>query len=58
MGRVVRFDSVSKILSAGIRIGFACGPLPIMAAIDAHVRRPLSLSLPLFAVSRVSRALT
>ncbi|KAI0707294.1 PLP-dependent transferase [Earliella scabrosa] len=36
VGRVVRFDSLSKILSSGIRIGFACGPEPIMAVIDLH----------------------
>ncbi|GJE89936.1 PLP-dependent aminotransferase family protein [Phanerochaete sordida] len=35
-GRVLRFDSLSKILSAGIRIGFLCGPEPLMAAIDMH----------------------
>ena len=38
VGRVLRFDSLSKILSAGIRIGFACGPAPIMDVIDMHVR--------------------
>jgi len=38
VGRVLRFDSLSKILSSGIRIGFACGPEPIMQAIDMHVR--------------------
>ncbi|KAH9846644.1 PLP-dependent transferase [Lenzites betulinus] len=36
VGRVVRFDSLSKILSSGIRIGFACGPEAIMTAIDLH----------------------
>ncbi|KAF8646220.1 hypothetical protein AX16_007361 [Volvariella volvacea WC 439] len=36
VGRVVRFDSFSKILSAGIRIGFASGPEPILRAMDAH----------------------
>ncbi|KAI0749623.1 PLP-dependent transferase [Daedaleopsis nitida] len=35
-GRVIRFDSLSKILSSGIRIGFACGPEPIMNVIDMH----------------------
>ncbi len=34
VGRVLRFDSLSKILSAGIRIGFASGPEPLLAAID------------------------
>lgn len=37
VGRVVRFDSVSKILSSGIRIGFASGPEPIVAAMEMHV---------------------
>ncbi|KAF7337049.1 PLP-dependent transferase [Mycena venus] len=36
VGRVLRFDSISKILSAGMRIGFASGPAPILRAIDAH----------------------
>ncbi|KAI0058407.1 PLP-dependent transferase [Artomyces pyxidatus] len=35
-GRVLRFDSFSKILSAGIRIGFVTGPDKILAAIDSH----------------------
>jgi tryptophan aminotransferase len=36
MGRVLRFDSLSKILSAGIRVGFASGPEPLLQAIDSH----------------------
>ncbi|EJD07066.1 PLP-dependent transferase [Fomitiporia mediterranea MF3/22] len=36
VGLVLRFDSVSKILSAGIRIGFASGPKPILDAMDLH----------------------
>ena len=36
-GHVLRFDSFSKVLSAGIRIGFASGPTPLLAAIDMHV---------------------
>ena len=39
VGRVLRFDSMSKILSAGIRIGFASGPEAILTAMDRHVRR-------------------
>ncbi|KAJ7157622.1 TdiD protein [Mycena crocata] len=35
-GRVLRFDSISKILSAGMRIGFASGPAPLLRALDAH----------------------
>ncbi|KAH7921589.1 PLP-dependent transferase [Leucogyrophana mollusca] len=36
VGRVLRFDSLSKILSAGMRIGFASGPKPFLDAIDLH----------------------
>ncbi len=39
IGRVLRFDSLSKILSAGIRIGFTTGPTPLLDAMDGHVRR-------------------
>ncbi|KAG6840389.1 hypothetical protein C0991_007019 [Blastosporella zonata] len=35
-GRVLRFDSLSKILSAGIRIGFVSGPTRLLQAINAH----------------------
>jgi tryptophan aminotransferase len=38
VGRVLRFDSLSKISSAGIRIGFASGPEPLLNAIDGYVR--------------------
>jgi len=37
LGRVLRFDSLSKILSAGIRIGFASGPEPLVVAMNRHV---------------------
>ncbi|KAI9574053.1 TdiD protein [Boletus coccyginus] len=36
LGRVIRFDSFSKILSAGMRMGFASGPKPIIDAMDMH----------------------
>ncbi|KAF8626924.1 hypothetical protein AX17_006425 [Amanita inopinata Kibby_2008] len=36
VGRVLRFDSISKIVSAGIRIGFASGPAPILQAVDRN----------------------
>ncbi|KZT23122.1 PLP-dependent transferase [Neolentinus lepideus HHB14362 ss-1] len=36
VGRVLRFDSLSKVLSAGIRIGFASGPEPLLRAMDMH----------------------
>jgi tryptophan aminotransferase len=38
VGRVLRFDSFSKVLSAGTRIGFVTGPAPVLDAIDRHVR--------------------
>ncbi|KAH8822857.1 TdiD protein [Flagelloscypha sp. PMI_526] len=34
VGRVVRFDSLSKVLSAGIRIGFCSAPTPILNLMD------------------------
>ena len=37
IGRVIRFDSFSKILSAGMRMGFASGPKPIIDVMDLHV---------------------
>ncbi|TFL05043.1 PLP-dependent transferase [Pterulicium gracile] len=33
-GRVIRFDSFSKVLSAGLRLGFVTGPAPVLDAID------------------------
>ncbi|KIP06241.1 hypothetical protein PHLGIDRAFT_24665 [Phlebiopsis gigantea 11061_1 CR5-6] len=35
-GRVVRFDSLSKVLASGLRLGFVSAPTPIVAAINAH----------------------
>lgn len=40
VGRVLRFDSLSKILSSGLRIGFVSGPEPLVNAIDMHVGGP------------------
>jgi kynurenine/2-aminoadipate aminotransferase len=34
--RVLRFDSFSKILSAGIRLGWATGPKPLIDRIALH----------------------
>lgn len=39
VGRVLRCDSLSKVLSAGIRIGFASGPTPLLDVMDLHVRQ-------------------
>src|SRR5258708_35792370 len=38
VGRVIRFDSLSKIISAGLRMGFVSGPVPVLQAIDLYVR--------------------
>ncbi|XP_068230473.1 kynurenine/alpha-aminoadipate aminotransferase, mitochondrial-like [Palaemon carinicauda] len=35
-GRVLRFDSFSKVLSSGIRIGFVTGPKPLVQRILLH----------------------
>lgn len=35
-GRVLRFDSFSKILSSGIRVGFVTGPEPLVDRIQLH----------------------
>jgi len=35
-GLVLRFDSFSKVLSAGLRIGAVTGPDPLLRAIDMH----------------------
>ena len=37
-GRVIRFDSFSKILSSGIRLGFVTGPKPLMERIVLHMQ--------------------
>ncbi|KAH9928352.1 pyridoxal phosphate-dependent transferase [Fomitopsis serialis] len=36
VGRVLRFDSLSKTISAGLRVGFASGPEPILRVMDLH----------------------
>ncbi|TRY64269.1 hypothetical protein TCAL_03982 [Tigriopus californicus] len=40
-GRVLRFDSFSKILSSGIRLGFLSGPRPLMNRIVLHMQSSL-----------------
>lgn len=41
VGRVLRFDSFSKVLSAGFRIGWLTGPERLLTAIERHVRAPV-----------------
>lgn len=36
--RVLRFDSFSKLLSAGIRVGFATGPAELIERIELHTQ--------------------
>eukprot|EP01027_Heterolobosea_sp_BB2_P012194 GEZU01017689.1.p1 GENE.GEZU01017689.1~~GEZU01017689.1.p1 ORF type:complete len:267 (+),score=96.48 GEZU01017689.1:158-958(+) len=37
-GRVLRFDSLSKILSSGLRLGFVTGPRPLVDRINLHMQ--------------------
>ncbi|KAL3801514.1 hypothetical protein HJC23_000952 [Cyclotella cryptica] len=37
-GRVLRFDSFSKIFSAGMRIGFVTAPIPLLERINLHIQ--------------------
>ncbi|GMI23592.1 hypothetical protein TrCOL_g11294 [Triparma columacea] len=37
-GRVIRFDSFSKLLSSGIRVGFATGPTELIERIELHTQ--------------------
>jgi len=37
-GRVLRFDSFSKVLSSGIRLGFVTGPKPLVDRVMLHVQ--------------------
>ncbi|KAJ4482362.1 TdiD protein [Lentinula aciculospora] len=36
LGRVLRFDSFSKIVAGGLRLGWATGPEALVSAIDLH----------------------
>ena len=46
LGRVLRMDSFSKIVSAGFRLGWVTGPDVLIRAIESHVRRsPTSIFL-------------
>ncbi|KAL7516889.1 hypothetical protein ACHAWF_000089, partial [Thalassiosira exigua] len=37
-GRVVRFDSLSKLVSSGLRVGFATGPPALLERVNYHVQ--------------------
>lgn len=34
--RVIRFDSFSKVISSGVRIGFVTGPSELLQRMDLH----------------------
>lgn len=37
-GRVIRFDSFSKILSSGLRLGIVTGPKDLLRTIELHIQ--------------------
>merc|ERR1712213_307604 len=37
-GRVLRFDSFSKVLSSGLRLGFVTGPPTLIDRINLHIQ--------------------
>lgn len=37
VGRVLRFDSFSKVMAAGFRVGWLTGPEILLKAVEAHV---------------------
>lgn len=37
-GRVLRFDSFSKVLSSGLRLGWVTGPKPLIQTIELHIQ--------------------
>lgn len=37
-GRVLRFDSFSKIMSSGLRVGFITGPKTLLHRVELHMQ--------------------
>lgn len=37
-GRVLRFDSLSKVLSSGLRLGWVTGPKQLIQIIELHIQ--------------------
>ncbi|XP_045597373.1 kynurenine/alpha-aminoadipate aminotransferase, mitochondrial isoform X1 [Procambarus clarkii] len=37
-GRVLRFDSFSKIISSGLRVGYVTGPAPLVERLNVHMQ--------------------
>jgi kynurenine/2-aminoadipate aminotransferase len=40
-GRVMRFDSFSKVLSSGLRVGYATGPKPLVRSLELFLQATL-----------------
>ncbi|KAG7089186.1 hypothetical protein E1B28_010888 [Marasmius oreades] len=53
VGRVIRFDSCSKVLSAGLRIGWACGPEMIVDAMIQCVSAERFFKYVLFSITEI-----
>ena len=43
-GRVIRFDSFSKILSSGVRLGFVTGPKELIQRIVLHMQVNININ--------------
>jgi kynurenine/2-aminoadipate aminotransferase len=56
-GRVVRFDSLSKVVSSGLRIGYATGPTPLIHQLEL-VQQASSLHASGIAQAIVAQLLT
>ena len=54
-GRVLRFDSFSKILSSGIRIGFTTGPKELIRYLELSMQASVLHAASLSQVSHVYR---
>lgn len=54
-GRVIRFDSFSKILSSGLRLGVVTGPQFLLRQIELHVQ---SSTLQTSSIAQVIRSKT
>ncbi|KAK4293366.1 hypothetical protein Pmani_033929 [Petrolisthes manimaculis] len=55
-GRVLRFDSFSKIVSAGLRVAFVTGPAPLLAVMELHLQSSVICG-PMFSQVLVSELL-
>lgn len=51
-GRVVRFDSMSKVLSSGLRLGWLTGPKQLVHYVELHIQSSILHSSTLSQVIR------